>query len=58
MHLRWALQRYIKATKRYNYIYIYIISIFLDFVFFRFHFIDSFLIDQIKLYLSKACLMN
>ncbi len=45
--------------KRYNYIYIYIyISIFLDFVFFRFHFIDSFLMIKLNCIYQKACLIN
>ncbi len=49
---------YKKDTIIYIYIYIYIISIFLDFVFFRFHFIDSFLMIKLNCIYQKACLMN
>ncbi len=54
--LAMGLQRYIKATKKDT--IIYIISIFLDFVFFRFNFIDSFLMIKLNCIYQKACLIN
>ncbi len=47
-----------KSYKKDTIIYIYIISIFLDFVFFRFHFIDSFLMIKLNFIYQKACLIN